>query len=970
MARNTDREVVLGFVAEAVNYLPQIRDGLAAFVADPSRLDKVEETYRLVHTITGASSMVGLDGLSHIASVLERAVEEVVAGRLPTDADHVALLHRLIDIIADYLGGVRDDTLFEPPLLEEAAHLRRLLHDLPEETPPELPPAGAADDLDWSALTPWDAAPGDEMPPLPGVGAEDVPPAPPAAEPVPGLAPDDVSPELLEVFALEAEDHLRTIGLGLPEFERNPSNKEVLQQVRRSTHTLKGAAGMVGFRNITQLAHRMEDVLDLLYEDGLTATPEVIKLLFASADALEDMSKGKADVSAVAALLGQYGPLLGAATPAAPAPAEPTEAAVPEEEADEHAAAATRSPTQFVRIPIERLDEMVNLVSELVIARGALEQRMADFLKQVAELRPSTERLRRVSYKLETQFEASALGGAGGSGGPPSLPLRPLRDFAAHGFDDLEMDRYTEFHLLSRELAETTNDVQTVGGDLAHVLGDFDSYLGRQARLSSEIEDKLMRLRMVPLATAAGRLHRTVRSTADALGKQAELVLEGEGTELDKGVLEAMADPLLHLLRNAVDHGIEMPEVRQARGKPAAGTIRLRACHEGSQVILRIQDDGAGLDPERVRSVALGRGLLSPAEAAQAPEAELFALVFQPGFSTAKQVSEISGRGVGLDVVKTHVHRLKGTITLESRPGGGATFTIRLPMTLAIIRSLLVKSRSQTFAIPLDSVRQILRVDRVDVAEVGGEAVLRVGETVYPVLALDRALSLKGPADETVRRPPVLILNTGERDVALVVDHLLGGREIVVKTLGTHLRRVPGVTGATLMGDGSVVLILNPAELSRPAGRQRSTRIANRPSGPAAPARGRDDLRVLIVDDSPSVRRVVSTLIKGAGWTALTAKDGLDALEQLHGAAAAPDLVLLDIEMPRMDGYEFLASLRGEEALRRLPVVMVTSRAGEKHRRKAFELGATGYMVKPYQDEAMLCLIRQLVSEARQAVPV
>jgi chemosensory pili system protein ChpA (sensor histidine kinase/response regulator) len=540
----------------------------------------------------------------------------------------------------------------------------------------------------------------------------------------------------------------------------------------------------------------------------------------------------------------------------------------------------------------------------------------------------------------------------------------PPSSFVKHGFDDLEFDRYTEFHLLSRELAETTSDVQTVAGELGHLIGDFDSYLNRQARLASELEDRLMGLRMVPLSNLATRLHRTVRTAAAQLGKAAELVLEGENTGLDKTVLEEMADPLLHLLRNAVDHGIEPADLRQAQGKPARGQIRLRACHEGNQVVLQISDDGAGINLERVRAVAVQRGFVSSSDAGQLAEEDLYALLFRPGFSTAAEVSEISGRGVGLDVVRARIHKLKGTLVLDSRPGQGTTFTVRLPLTLAITRALLVKARQETFALPLDAVRQILRVEQADIEKVGQEPVLRIDGQAYPVVFLDRALNLPQAAEDRVRRPPVLLLGAGGKQVALVVDGLLGGREIVVKSLGSHLRHVHGVTGATLLGDGRVVLILNPAELLR----EPPARVAVRPQAPAAPLRTADSLTVLVVDDSPSVRRVVSNLIKSVGWKPLTARDGLEALELLHRSADRPDLVLLDIEMPRMDGYELLAALQAEEAWRPIPVVILTSRAGEKHRRKALDLGAAGYVSKPYQDEALLNVIRHLVREARQAV--
>ncbi len=584
---------------------------------------------------------------------------------------------------------------------------------------------------------------------------------------------------------------------------------------------------------------------------------------------------------------------------------------------------------------------------------------MSEFARLLGEMEPSTGRLRRAAGKLESGYEAKALldgaavGGGGGFGGWASTD--------SHGsmeFDFLEMDRYTEFHLLSRELAETTSDIQMVAGELGHLQIDFDGLLARQARLSSELEDKLMRLRMVPLSSLAARLQRTVRNAAQQCGKSVELALEGERTGLDKTVLEAMADPLLHLLRNAVDHGLETPEARTALGKESTGTILLKATHEGSQIVLTIQDDGRGIDAEEVRSALVRQGL-SQEQADRLRAEELIAYLFQPGFSTKAEVTELSGRGVGLDVVKTTVASLKGTVTITSEVGRGTTFTIRLPMTLAILRALLVRVNQQTFAVPLDAVEQIVRLEDVEVTTVGREQVIEVNGTLYPVAYLAQVLKLRTLPDSSVTRRPVLLLKAEGRPVALVIDQLLGGREIVIKNLSGQLRSNPAVSGATLMGDGSVVLILNPAALAKAGGAAPTT------VEPTVPVRPRDGVTVLIVDDSPSVRRVLTTLVQRVGWRAVAVKDGLEALETLQRGAVVADIALLDIEMPRMDGYELLATLRGQAAFATLPVVMITSRAGDKHRQKALDLGANAYLVKPYQDDTLIDVVRQLTRTGR-----
>lgn len=972
MTRSIDKAILAGFVEEVRSYLPRIAEGIESLRKNPHQSQVLEETHRYAHTIKGAASMVGLASLSHIAYCLEDALEAIAAGQLELDDEAAALLRKITAQVEGYLEGVLSGTLYERPLLAEATRAYRRLRGLSEredETAVEEVLAGIADG--------------------PAPATEEV--AQPAVLPMAETAHyEEPPPELMEAFALEAEDHLRTISTLLSNLDKQPEHRDLLQDVRRSVHTLKGAAGAVGLRATAQLAHRMEDLLDELYEGSLTVDPDIIDLLFASVDTLEDMTGGKADDKAAHGTLQElyttYSTLLDQ-LPAARQPtyrleplgeeriidlaelaAHPSGEPEPEIAEKKAMAPARYGHDEVVRVPLGRLDELVRLASELAISRTVFEQRVTDYVHAVEELQFSADRLRRVSSNLETRYEASALGGRllMPSGVRRIGNLSHEEALNTYGFDELELDRYTEFHRLSRELAETVSDIRTMGNELGDLIGEFDGILNQQGRLSNDIQDKLMQIRMMPLATLSTRLHRTVRVLAREQSKLVELVLEGEDTELDKSVLDQMADPLLHLLRNAVDHGIEPPALRRVMGKPERGVIRLHACYEGNQVVIRVSDDGAGLEPEILRSTAISGGYVSETGAPQLSDDDLRSLIFLPGFSTAGEVSEVSGRGVGLDIVRTNVYKLKGTVTLDSTPGEGVTFTIRLPMTMAITRALLVKAHSETFAVPLDAVTQITRVEREEIEHVGQEPVIRVGEQIYPLFNLGEVLNLKQPADETAKRLPMLILHAGAKQIALVVDQLVAGREIVVKPLGNHLRRIHAVTGATLMGDGSVVLILNPNEIAaEPAQPEMWDQLHLQP--PAA--RAREALTVLVVDDSVSVRRVVANLIKSAGWQPVTARDGLEALEIVHHSARPPDLILADIEMPRMDGYELMSALQAQDAYRDIPLVILTSRAGDKHRRKAMELGALGYVVKPYQDETLLSLIRRLVQESRKMIP-
>ena len=964
MNRPVDPDILDGFLAEAFGYLPPIRDGLAHFRQDPADTARLEEAHRCLHTIKGAASMVGITGLSHIAYQVEEAVLELMHGHLPPEPATFAGVELGVTAVEVYLEGMRDGTLQEDSLVRETVKGLRELRGLPatDDTSPDadsLPEMNldALDTaLDLPALSDADTVSDGEVP-VPDFAAL---PAMPELVPPPPAKPvvNDIAPELLEVFRLEAEDHLRVLTTILPAARKGPVANDQWHEVRRAAHTLKGAAAMVGFADVTTLAHRMEDLLDLYAEGGRTPTPDETELLLLATDGIDDAIAGRP--AELAVLIAKFDALR--LTIPAEAEVETAPDVVPEPAETEPEVAPTRrgGNESYVRVPIEKLNDIVKLVGELVISRTAFEQRMGDFHRLLNELEPSTLRLRRASGKLDAQFEASAL--AGGRLAVAGKEVSALRGDSFHDgdeFDDLEFDRYTEFHLISRELAETTTDIQTLGGELGYLQGDFEGHLTRQARLGSEIEDKLMRLRMVPLGTISTKLHRTVRNAARQTGKPVELAVVGERTGLDKAVLEAMNDPLLHLLRNAVDHGLETAAERRAAGKPETGAVTLTAGHEGSQVVLTVADDGRGIDPERVRAAVIDRGLLAADDARTLSQSDLFAYLFVPGFSTKGEVSELSGRGVGLDVVKTKVEALKGTVQVASAPGRGTTFVIRLPMTLAVVRTLLVQSEGQTFAVPLEAVEQIVRLDESDIQRVGLDPAIKVGERVYTLAPLSRLLNLKEHGGEPVARPPVLLVKAGERRLAVVVDRLIGGREVVVKNLGSHLKRVPGVSGATLMGDGSVVLILNPAEFVR---RTAPLPVSVKPVAPAATPTdsAKAALTVLVVDDSPSVRRVLTTLVERNGWTAVTAKDGLEALETLQRGQVRPDVVLTDIEMPRMDGYELLSTVRAQPTSRDLPVVMITSRSAEKHRKRALSLGASGYVTKPYQDEALTTLIRQL----------
>jgi chemosensory pili system protein ChpA (sensor histidine kinase/response regulator) len=1012
MSGDLDTSAIRAFADELSSSLAEIDRALGTVESDPAERHPAREAYRLFHALKGAASMVGLAAFSYLLNQAEEILEPE-SEDVAVDPGVVRRLHAVVPKLSDYLEA----GLTGAPCLPIARELSRMLQAAAGNPPVDdaviadlvavdvrelaasVPPAVSQASAEAAAVDPIRLPEAPGAAPVAGRSLGEVatiharPPAPAPADDLDLGSTDEIPPELAEVFAQEAQEHLQAIARYTSELGQTPPDRDSLQELRRAVHTLKGAAGVVGYTAASRLAHRMEDLLDSLYEGGAVLTPDAVTVLKSSSDGLGDLLSGQLPPGTQRTLLQRLRGAFDALQPAAAAPAARTAGAAVEPprgpsvhfESAQPAGAAAAAPgagkapaerrqgpaerregiedrrghSQLVRIPLGRLNELVRLMTELIVNRATFEQHHAGLIEAVDELKLSTARLRRVTQKLETNYEARALGGnllarsARGSDGGPS---------SQYGFDELEFDRYTDFHLLTRELAETVSDIATIGARVGDTIGDFDSDLTRLGRVTRDIQDKVMEFRMVPLMTITSRLERAVRVTAEACGKSVVFDVEGAQVAIDKQLLQEMSDPLMHLLRNAVDHGIEAPEVREAAGKPREGRIVVRAYHEGTDVILEVQDDGKGLDLERIRRTVVERGYVSEAEAATLDAEALTAYVFEPGFSTATQVTEISGRGVGLDIVKAKVVRLNGRIAVTSRPSAGAIVIMRVPMTLAITRILLFRAGNEVLGLPLGAVTQIVRPAAGAIVPLSLDRVVTIGGTTYPVRDLSEVLGLPRPAEPAQVQRPLLVANLSGRYVALEIDEVLGSRDAVVKTLGTHLRRVPGVWGATLLGDGTVVLILNPADLTAAASEKpRPRRVA-----PRAVAVEREPYTILIVDDSLSMRHVLSAAVRRAGWNPVQARDGLEALEAVHRRPRPPDLILLDIEMPRMDGYEFLATMRGQKAYASLPIVMLTSRGGEKHREKAQSLGATDYLVKPFHEDALIDTVGRLIQASRR----
>ena len=841
----------------------------------------------------------------------------------------------------------------------------------------------------------------------------------------------DFGEEAAEIFRLEAEEHLQTISMFVASLENAPTNLEPIQGIRRATHTLKGAAGMMGFRSIADLCHISEDLLDSVMEETIPITPAILSIILDTAEALDMLINEKGasgeGAAAVELLRKRYNQILGEQPSLAQvineeleADIEASEAVILQEAVAKNVVdanlvgvgAGTAGMQQMargdlsVRVPLTKLDELVNLFGELLVNRSILEERLQRLVRLVSDAGVSSNRLRDVGQKLESRFEAATLPsgrsvqvmpGEGNSNvnGYNGAKNANGRVEPAHlaEFDELELDRYTEFHQLARGLSEGISDMTTLSNEMDTIIRDCEGVFSRENRLNTTFQDRLMKARLVPLSTMIPRLYRTARAVALKQHKEFEFVLEGQETEVDRTVIEEIAGPLLHLMRNAVNHAIETPEARLERGKLSAGQIKLSAAYEGNQVVIMVRDDGTGIDPARVRNAAISRGFISPDQ--QLSEGDIIELIFRPGFSTAEVLSEESGRGVGLDVVRDSVARLRGTLEVESMPGQGTAFTMKFPTSLAIQSTMMVTVGESQYAIPTVMVEAIGRLDNFKQSTSSGRPSIVVQNDLYPLIMLSQLLEL--PVTTPDEKAPVLLVRTDRHRVALVVDSIRGKLDVVMKNLGPHLRHVHGIAGGTVLGNGRVILILELIELlsprpgaagfalnvptSSPLRRERGTASAAQNAVALAGAavaqspapRGTtvtttpirqtqtaaSGKHILVVDDSPSVRRVVGNMLKQNGWDVQLARDGVEALEMI--SRETPAAVLLDIEMPRMDGYELMATVRAQEQYRTLPLVVLTSRAASKHQQRAMQLGASAYVVKPYQDEELLNILKSLV---------
>ncbi|RYY77099.1 MAG: response regulator [Gammaproteobacteria bacterium] len=825
---------------------------------------------------------------------------------------------------------------------------------------------------------------------------------------------EDYDPEIIEIFIEEAAELLEDMERALHEWQEDWTNTESVEELKRCLHTFKGGARLAGLSNLGDLSHDYETMLIEMdadaeldqnffkqlntYQDQLHSGVDAVRngLVEQVANESADTSYAEADEEPLEqeaqfeavdeeeqaqkveysrpslvvdndrriADLGDPNKKPNVLTfapkpkaPSAPLPKIPGAEFGGSRQGSsgpaqvQHLAARRAGPQEVVKVSAELLEELVNLAGETSISRGRMEQQVSDLGSSIEEMDATIHRLQEQLRRLDIETEAQVL-------------FRQEQMMQHEQFDPLEMDRYSQLQQLSRSLIESASDLMDLKYTLADKTRDTETLLLQQSRINTDLQEGLMRSRMVPFSRLVPRLRRIVRQAATELGKEVEFELDNVEGELDRTVLERMVAPLEHMLRNAVDHGIESPEARSAAGKPVEGRIVLSLGREGGDVMLRLADDGRGINLQRVREKAIERGLM--AEDAPLSDQDLMQFILHAGFSTADKVTQISGRGVGMDVVHSEIKQLGGAMFIDSRWGEGTEFTIRLPFTVSVNRALMVQIGDDLYAIPLNTIEGIVRVSPFELEHYYQDPDARfdyAGDN-YLVRYLGNMLDSDAvPKLDGQSLPlPVILVRSTENTVALQVDRLLGSREIVVKTLGAQFSSVRGVSGATVTGDGSVVVILDLHALIREQlalGLNRAILL----DAPAAPVEEEQvEKVVMVVDDSVTVRKVTGRFLEREGFRVITAKDGVEALQLLQDHI--PDVMLLDIEMPRMDGFEVAKNVRTSSRLRDIPIIMITSRTGEKHREHAFELGVNKYMGKPYQEDLLLSNIQELIKSA------
>lgn len=962
---------------------------LAAF---SDRADFEDALFRAIHTMNGAFAMSEVETMAGILAPAEGLIRRGIVHNIAANAETVACLAQVMDAVQatlddlsqnkvpsrfveleSWVAAKRDElpelpsasptpiALADMAAEQAAAEQAKVeaygmsLEELERLTDPNYKPDEASEtDVAASAIMQVTAE-------LALPEFQDEPPAPMLSEaPIQILGDDgrgtgierlnihDLDEKLLDIFTEEAKDLLDQSDNLLVQMKQSTEGIEPLLGLQRNLHTLKGGARMAGLFSIGELSHSLESFIQASAEQAVVPGAAQLGIIEKTLDALHRMAD-QVDArvkpespTALIQMLDACGEITAtAAQPTAETKSVPAIKSLsgPIDLQDLDTDEGLRTPQDVIRIRADLLDQLVNFAGEVAIYRARLEQQLDQFKANLVELDQTTSRLREQLRRLDIETEAQ-------------IAARNIREADQDNthFDPLELDRFTTQQQLSRSLAESSNDLINLQVTLDDLTRHHETLLLQQSRVSSELQEGLMRTRMVPFETLLPRLRRIMRQAAEDSGKQVELRVEGAQGEMDRSVLDRMTAPLEHLLRNAVAHGVESPDLRRSAGKSESGSVVINVAQEGTEVVFSVRDDGHGLDVAQIRSKAIQRGLIQAED--ELSQDQVLALITHTGFSTVDTVTRLAGRGVGMDVVSTAIRNLNGSLDIQSTLGHGTEFIIRLPMNLAVTKAVFVKIGESRFAIPIASVDGVGRIGREELDE---KMRLESPEFNYAgnrhkIYDLGNLLDLPPAKAADSMQIPMLLSKSGQDRIAICVDQVLGSQEIVVKPVGPQVTSVPGVYGASIMPDGGVIIILDLAPLVRHNAKRQ---IQQTPK--AVEDTSRSMPLVMVVDDSITMRKVTSRILERNNFKVVVARDGLEAIEKM--TEQVPDLVLLDIEMPRMDGYEVAQNMKSDARLEHVPIMMITSRTSEKHRQRAFDLGVERYLGKPYQEFE---LMRQL----------
>lgn len=967
------------FAKESLAHIAEVHQFINRCKEDQQQCMATDALVRALHTLHGSSRMAEADQIANVSGMLEKYIKTLMGNASSLPAEGLDVLEGGLGCIESALDRLERNEAGCPDVSGLLDRIKTLYND-------ELAKEEQRLRAEHEAALARSDAEEDES---------------------------EFDEELVEVFLEEALEILDNSEVLLKRWAQEQGSKEIVAELQRELHTLKGGARMAGIAAIGDLSHAIESLLESITEGNVKGSP--VELMHRVLDHLYGMlqqTQQRMPLEPADALLDEVGRLLaGEEIPSALIEEDQQEALVEEVVSEpvaidelevpltepvaetqkvpsqdssardisyvaepvrevsiilpeQHAQPASGAPaaevarkgkesaTEMVRVSAELLNDLVNYAGEASIYRSRIEQQVNAFSYNLVELDQTVSRLREQLRNLDMETEAQIL-------------FRYEREAESEkdDFDPLEMDRYSTMQQLSRALMETTSDISSIQTMFDGLVRESETLLLQQSRVNTDLQEGLMRTRMVSFQGLVPRMRRLVRQTSKELNKKVELHLLGEQGEMDRTLLERITAPLEHILRNAISHGIESVRERKEMGKPSMGQIRLAIAREGGDVVVQVADDGAGMNLQAIREKAIERGLMT--ENTVLRDEDILQFVFEAGFSTAKNVTQVSGRGVGMDVVNSEIKQLGGSLYIDSVPDKGTAITMRLPFTLAVNQALLFTVGEENYAVPLTSIEGIVRMSQAELEHFLSDQDARYfyAGNEYRVQSMSAMLG-NGVAriPPGIRMFPVMLVRIGDYRAAIQVEHLLGSREIVVKSVGPQLSTVRGISGATILGNGDVVLILDIGTIIRVGATLAQEAAVAHTVESGAGAISRERPLVMVVDDSITVRKVTTRLLERNNMDVITAKDGVDAVSILQ--EHIPDVMLLDIEMPRMDGFELATYMRNEASLQEVPIIMITSRTGDKHRKRAMGIGVNGYLGKPYQEGDLLDSIGRLVKQS------